>query len=266
MTLDYAAQIAAVRAQHPLVHNITNFVVMNMTANALLAVGASPVMAHAVEEMAEMTSLASALVINIGTLSAPWIVAMKAAAAIANQRGIPYVLDPVGAGATQFRTRTARELLELGGVTILRGNASEICALANEAVQTRGVDSTLASDRAREAAHALATQYQMTVVVSGQVDYIISPERRAEVRNGHALMTQVTGMGCTSTALMGAFAAVSPDAFTAAVATMTTMGIAGELAAQPAAGPGTFVPHLLDALAALTPATLTAHSRVVLKD
>jgi len=264
MMSDYAPLIAAVRSHHPLVHNITNYVVMNITANALLAVDASPVMAHAVEEMEEMVSLASALVLNLGTLSTPWIEAMKRAAHVASQREIPVVLDPVGAGATQLRTRTARELLELmqpGTPLTIRGNASEICALANESVKTRGVDSTLASDQAIAAARLLAEQYGAIAVISGAVDHIISPDRHVEVHNGTPVMAQVTGMGCVATALLGAFGAVTGDRFAAAVATMLAMGVAGELAVGRSEGPGTFVPHFIDALASLSPELITTHAR-----
>jgi hydroxyethylthiazole kinase len=261
MTADYALLVDRVRSQQPLVHNITNYVVMNFTANALLAVGASPVMAHALEEMEDMVSLASALVVNIGTLSRPWIEAMKLAVATARRRRIPIVLDPVGAGATPLRTRTARELLELGTPMLVRGNASEICALANEAVKTKGVDSTLGSDQAIEAAQLLADQHNATVVVSGKVDHIITGQSQVEVHNGSALMAQVTGTGCVASALLGALAAVA-DPGDAAVATMLAMGIAGELAATQAQGPGTFVPHFLDALAALDGEQLSAKARV----
>jgi hydroxyethylthiazole kinase len=245
-----------------LVHNITNYVVMNFTANALLAMGASPVMAHAVEEVEEMVGLADALVINIGTLSADWIKAMKLAIPRAGDRGIPYILDPVGAGATQLRTRTARELIDLAIPTVIRGNASEICALANEAVKTRGVDSTLTSDQALAAARLLAEQHGTTVVVSGAVDHIVDAHRQVAVYNGDRQMAQITGMGCTATALLGAFAAIAPDSFTAAVATMIAMGVAGEQAAPLAKGPGTFMAHFLDALAALSPETLAAQARL----
>ncbi|WP_439345928.1 hydroxyethylthiazole kinase [Vacuolonema iberomarrocanum] len=263
MMSDAISLISTVRSQHPLVHNITNYVVMNITANALLAVGASPVMAHALEEMEEMASLASALVINLGTLSMPWIEAMKTAKQVASQRGIPIILDPVGAGATQLRTRTARELVEDCSSLIIRGNASEICALANEAVKTRGVDSTLTSDHAVEAATLLAGQHTAIVVISGETDHVVSPERHVEVHNGDRIMAQVTGMGCVSTALLGAFAAVTSDRFDAAVATMVAMGVAGELAVGRSEGPGTFVPHFIDALARLSPDLLTAHARIV---
>lgn len=262
MPTEYSDLITAVRNRHPLVHNITNYVVMNMTANALLAIGAAPVMAHAIEEVEEMVGLANALVINIGTLSEPWITAMKRAVAVANDRGIPYILDPVGAGATQLRTRTAQSLLAIATPAVIRGNASEIAAIANATVKTRGVDSTLAAADVLESAQALAQQHNTTVVVSGAVDYIMQAQGHLEVQNGHPLMAQITGMGCTATALLGAFAAIASPV-SAAVATMTLMGVAGELAAEPAHGPGTFVPHFLDALAHLSPEQLDARARIV---
>lgn len=262
MGIDYTALIDQVRSRRPLVHNITNYVVMNFTANALLAVGASPVMAHALEEMAEMVSLASALVVNIGTLSSPWIEAMKTAVGVARQRQIPIILDPVGAGATQLRTRTARRLLEMGGPIIVRGNASEICALANESAKTKGVDSTLASDQAIEAARVLVDQHGATVVVSGKIDHIVDAQGHIEVHNGSPLMAQVTGTGCVASALLGALATTA-DYGPAAVATMLTMGIAGELAATQAPGPGTFLPHFLDALASLDGEQLSSQARLL---
>jgi hydroxyethylthiazole kinase len=263
MLPEYAQRLSDVRARHPLVHNITNFVVMNITANALLAIEASPVMAHAVEEMEEMVGLANALVVNIGTLSEPWITAMKQAVTTARDRNIPYILDPVGAGATRLRTRTAQELLEIASPTVIRGNASEIAAIANESAKTRGVDSTLAATDVLAAAKGLAQQHSTTVVVSGAVDHVLSPDEHGEVHNGTPMMSRITGMGCTATALIGAFAAVSP-AFPAAVTAMATMGIAGEIAVQKSQGPGTFVPHFLDALANLTTEKLATYGRITL--
>jgi hydroxyethylthiazole kinase len=243
-----ADDLRAVRERAPLVHNVTNFVVMQQTANALLAIGASPIMAHAEAELDELLAYAGALVLNIGTLDAPWINAMEAALAAARGRALPVVLDPVGAGASRLRTDTAMRLLGSGGVTILRGNASEILALAGAAGATKGVDSTLSSDTAREAAHGLAARYRCAVVVSGVVDYCIDRTREVRVNNGVAMMTRITGMGCTATALCGAFAAVQPDALRAAVDAMAVMGVAGELAFAAARGPGTMAASFLDAL------------------
>lgn len=245
--LDLCNDLQNVRNNAPLVHNITNFVVMNNTANALLSIGASPVMAHAVEEAAEMTSLASALVINIGTLSHEWIRAMGMAMSAAQKKGIPIVFDPVGAGATEFRTRTCLDLLDQTAPSVIRGNASEIMALAGDCVQTKGVDSSAAAADAENAALALAEKYACVVCVSGAVDLITDGKQTMKVRNGHPLMPKVTGLGCTATALIGAFCAINGDFFTATGHAMTIMGICGELAAAQAAGPGTLQVHLIDA-------------------
>jgi hydroxyethylthiazole kinase len=243
--------LKTVRTESPLVHNITNYVVMNFSANVLLAAGASPVMAHAVEEVAEMVEIAGALVLNIGTLERSWNESMRIAAKTARLRERPIVLDPVGAGATPFRTHTALNLLEESPPAILRGNASEILALGNKMGQTRGVDSRVESSAAVEAARDLARTFHTVVVVSGPVDYIVSAERMVRLHNGHPLMARVTGTGCACSALCGAFAAVEPDPFVAAVAAMATASLAGELAAEKASGPGSFGVAFLDELASL---------------
>jgi hydroxyethylthiazole kinase len=237
-----------IRRLSPIVHNITNYVVMNSTANALLALGASPVMAHAEEEVAEMAGIASALVINIGTLSREWIKAMHLAAERALERGIPIVLDPVGAGATALRTATARGLVAAFRPAIIRGNGSEIMAVCGDPARTKGVDSGEASHAALDAARSLHAAWGSTVCVSGAVDYIVGGPELRQIRNGHPMMTRVTGLGCTATALCGAFAAVNPDYPLAAAQAMAVMGIAGELAADGAEGPGTLQVRFLDAL------------------
>ncbi|NQT85973.1 hydroxyethylthiazole kinase [bacterium] len=244
--------LCLVRERAPLVHNITNYVVMNSTANALLAIGASPVMAHALEEVAEMAAIAQALVINIGTLSPPWVASMQTAVRVAGIRGIPWVLDPVGAGATTLRTETARMLLADGRPTIVRGNGSEIMALQGAAAATKGVDSVHSGDDALDAARALASEYQCVVSVSGAVDAVTDGQVVVRVANGHALMPRVTGLGCTASALTGAFAAVDASPIEAAAHAMAVMGIAGELAAEKADGPGTLQLHFLDALYGLS--------------
>ena len=248
-----------VREKAPLVHNITNFVVMNNTANALLSIGASPVMAHAVEEVEEMTMLASALVINIGTLSQEWISAMDMAMTAAHKKGTPIVFDPVGAGATEFRTRTCLDLLKQTAPTVIRGNASEVMTLAGDWVQTKGVDSATTTNEAESAALALADKYDCVVCVSGKVDLITDGNRTTRVHNGHPLMPKVTGLGCTATALVGAFCAVNNDALMATSHAMATMGICGELAATQATGPGTFQVQLIDAFYNLNPDHVKAH-------
>ncbi len=250
--------LAALRERQPLVHNITNYVVMNLTANALLALGASPIMAHADEELDELLGLASALVLNIGTLSAGWIASMRHAAEAAGKRGVPIVLDPVGAGASRLRTDTALALLGVAPPAVIRGNASEILALAGAAGKTRGVDSTQAAHAAAAAARQLAAAYGCAVAVSGAEDFITDGAEDLLLPGGHPLMPRVTGLGCTATAVVGAFAAVAPTPFRAAVSGMAMMKSAGEIAARQASGPGTFVPHFLDALHNLTPTEFAA--------
>ena len=256
--------LEAIRKQAPVVHNITNYVVMNSTANALLAVGASPVMAHAEEEVEEMVAIAQALVINIGTLSEQWISSMFKAVRGARKKGIPVILDPVGAGATVYRTRTARELIKIGKPTIIRGNSSEIMALADDCSKTKGVDSAADPDAAIITAQKLAQTNKCVVCISGATDYIIDNENIMKIKNGHPLMTKVTGLGCTASALCGAFAAVEALPFAATAKAMAVMGIAGEIAVEKSAGPGSLQMHFLDILYRLTEADIA--SRLKLED
>ena len=244
--------VEKIRRAVPLVHNITNYVVMNNTANALLALGASPVMAHAAEEVADMVKIASALVINIGTLSPAWVESMNIAAQSAADKGIPWVLDPVGAGATPYRTVTAKQLNADHRPSIIRGNASEIMALVDSGATAKGVDSQHAAEAALESAKILAHENKAVVVISGETDYITDGQRVITVKNGSPLMPRVTGMGCIATALVGAFAAINPDRFQAAAHAMAVMGIAGEIATEKAAGPGTLQLHFMDTLYGLT--------------
>ncbi|WP_234735063.1 hydroxyethylthiazole kinase [Tellurirhabdus bombi] len=237
-----------IRSQAPLVQSITNFVVMNNTANALLALGASPAMVHSAEEVEEFVTIASALVVNIGTLDTNFVAGMKRAMPKAKSLGKPIVFDPVGVGATTYRNQVSRELLELASPTIIRGNASEIMALAGLNAQTKGVDSTHGSSAALDSARQLSQATGSVVVVSGASDYIVSGEQVAVIDNGHPMLTKVTGMGCTATALIAAFSAVNSDPFAAAVHGMAVMGIAGELAAQRSSGPGSLQLHFLDVL------------------
>lgn len=253
---DIWRDVAAIREKAPLIHNITNYVVMNSTANALLALGASPVMAHAAEEVEEMVTQAAAvggaLVINIGTLSLPWIESMSLAMAAAKKNSLPIIFDPVGAGATSLRTETCRRLLNATPPTIIRGNASEILALHHSGMRTKGVDSSRTSAAAIEAAQNLAHTFGCMVCVSGGEDIITDGETVNTVANGHLMMTKVTGMGCTASALIGAFAAVNLRPLEAATHAMVVMGIAGELAAEKAAGPGTLQLYFYDSLYTLT--------------
>ena len=254
--------IQQIRAEAPLVHNITNYVVMNITANALLALGASPVMAHAVEEVEEMVDLARALVINLGTLSAPWVEAMVRAGKEAGRRKIPVVLDPVGSGATRFRTATAQKLMQEILPTVIRGNASEIRSLLHAGPGAKGVDSRLRPEEVLDDARALSRLAGCVISVSGPVDLIVEGNAVARVANGHALMSKVTGMGCTASALTGAFVAVNPSPFQAAAHAMAVMGIAGEIAAERSAGPGSFQSGFLDALYALQETDISQRLRL----
>lgn len=257
-----AALLERVRQEAPLVHNITNYVVMNTTANALLAAGASPAMVHAVEEVEEFVALARALVVNVGTLSPPWVEAMRLAAARARAGGIPWVLDPVGAGATAYRTAASAALLA-HRPTVIRGNASEVLVLAGAAgAAGKGVDSTAATDVALAPARSLATATGAIVAVTGAVDYVTDGARTIAIANGHPLMARVTGLGCTATALVGAFLAVERDALAASAAALAVLGVAGELAAARSEGPGTLQLHLLDALHRVDEVTLARHARL----
>ena len=262
MSIDPGATLAAIRERKPLVHNITNYVVMNETANAILALGALPVMAHAKEEVREMVGLAGALVLNIGTLSEDWIDAMLLAAAAANERGVPVVLDPVGAGATPYRTETAKRFLDVVDVTVLRGNAGEIATLVGVEAEVRGVESVGVGGDPAELAREAATRLGVIASVTGPVDHVSDGERSAAVANGHELLASITGTGCMSTAMTGCFLAGKEDGFEAAVEALVAFGVAGEDAAVDAKGPGSFHVALYDALAALDPATLSARAKV----
>ena len=254
------SDLAAIRERKPLVHQITNYVVMNETANATLAIGALPVMAHAPQEVEEMASAASALVLNIGTLSDEWIEAMIAAGLAANAAGVPVVLDPVGAGATEYRTDTCRRLLDVLELAVVRGNSAEIATLAGRPAEIRGVEAIGANggpDLAREAAKSLGC----VVAVTGPVDHVSDGETVNSVANGHELMATVTGTGCMSTAITGCFLGVQPHALTAATGALVAFGVAGEDAAESAKGPGSFHVALYDALYALDPETLDSRAR-----
>ncbi len=244
-----ARDLGTLREARPLVHNITNYVVMNTVANALLAAGASPVMAHAAEEVEEMVGLASALVLNIGTLSPPLVASMLKAGKAANRRGVPVVLDPVGAGATSLRTDTARELMDSLEITVLRANASEALALARAGSGTNGVDSVHGVEEAAGAARSLAASSGAAVVITGEQDLIIGSDGRGlHVLNGHWYMGLVTGTGCAASALAGAFLAVERDPVEASASALAFFGLAGEAAAAQASGPASFQVGLLDAL------------------
>ncbi|GAB7022592.1 hydroxyethylthiazole kinase [Salidesulfovibrio brasiliensis] len=248
----------ALRETTPLVTNITNYVVTNSTANALLSIGASPIMTHAVEEVEELMAFSGALVINLGTVARTYAEAMPVAWAAANRNNVPVVLDPVGAGATKLRTELPAGMLAEYKPAIIRGNASEIMTLAGEAGCAKGVDSTQGAEAAEDAAKALAKLHGCAVVVSGEVDLVTDGERVARIRGGSDMMPLVTGLGCTCSAICGAFAAVCDTPFEAGVAGMTVMAVCGKRAADAAKGPGTLQLNLYDELYTLTPERLAA--------
>lgn len=277
--------LAAVRAGVPLVHCITNYVTVNDCANALLATGASPVMADDSSEVADIVKISGALVVNIGTLNARTIRSMKAAAIEADKRKIPSVLDPVGAGASALRTKTARSLAKKGGFSVIRGNASEIKTLAGGVGNTRGVDAADAdsihsidgiADGAVESAKALARKTGSVVAVTGKTDVITDGTFAYAVRNGHPLMARMTGSGCVLSAVTGAFVAIADAANVSRAIAVTSavafIGLAGELAAAEAeramrngdasAGTATFRTAFIDRLAAISPEALEKGAKI----
>ncbi len=245
-----------VRQNSPLVHCITNYVAMNFNANALLAIGASPVMAHAKEEMRSMTSIASSLVLNIGTLDAQWVEGIFEAGDSMHELKRPIILDPVGSGATPYRTEVCKEIISRCQPTIIRGNGSEIMSLVDSEVLSKGVDSSVSSDVALEAAKILAKSSGAVVVISGATDYITDGERVETITNGSTMMTAVTAMGCTATVVVGAFAAVSDSPFEAALHAMALMSVAGERAAAKSAAPASLQLNFIDELYLIESKTL----------
>jgi len=257
------ATLGVLRERRPLVHQITNYVVMNETANATLALGALPVMAHAREEVEEMVALAGALVLNIGTLSPLWVEAMIAAGRAANAGDTPVVLDPVGAGATRYRTDTTKRILADVDVTVLRGNAGEVATLVGVAAEVRGVESMEAGDDPAKLAQLAARNLGVVASVTGVVDHVSDGERSLAVANGHELLASVTGTGCMSSAITGCYLAAKPgEPLEAAAEALAVFGVAAEDAAADAKGPGTFHVNLYDALAALDPAALDGRARI----
>ena len=243
-------KLAEIKLKAPLIHNITNFVVMNSSANILLAVGASPVMAHCRSEIEEMTSLAGALVLNIGTIQEDWLETMICAGKTANSIGIPVILDPVGAGATKLRTRSVKKIMAECSVTVLRGNCSEILSLGGSDVKTKGVDSSVdLSDKQVNAFKQMAVDNNCVIAVSGKEDCITDGSRFFRVKNGNPLMTRVTGTGCGLTAVTAAFCAVEDADFTkATAAAFGFYGLCGDLAVKTSDKPGTFFPVFIDRL------------------
>ena len=251
-----------VRQQKPLVHHLTNWVTIYDCAQVVKTLGASPVMAHAVEEAAEMTQIASALVLNIGTLTVEFVEAMKLAAKSANRKGIPVILDVCGAGATGLRDRKCLELLNDARIDVIKGNASEVARVSGESVKTRGVDATeVAGDLAR-LAQRLAAQRNATVVVTGPVDIATDGKQIYRIANGHEMMAHVVGTGCMATSMIGTFAAVERDLAAAAAGALAIFGIAAEVAAEKAPGPAAFKVRLFDSLYSLDRTTVERRQRI----
>ena len=263
MAVSTGDSLRRMRERRPLVHQVTNFVVMNETANATLAIGALPVMAHAPEEVAEMASVAGAVVLNIGTLTQEWVASMILAGRAANAATVPVVLDPVGAGATTLRTDSAKRILEQVSVSIVRGNAAEVASLIGRSAEIRGVESLGTGDEIGDLATAAAGALGCTVAVTGPVDAVSDGTTTLCVANGHPLLATVTGTGCIASALTGCFAAVNQRApLRAAVEALVALGVAGEDAATQSRGPGSFHVALYDALYSLSPDTIDARARV----
>ena len=257
-----ASILNEIRNNSPLVHNITNYVVMNNTANALLSVGASPVMAHSLEEVEDIISISSSLVINMGTLSELWVDSMIKAGKKANELKKPIVFDPVGIGASSYRTEIAKEIIEKTSPCVIRGNASEIMVLAQLSSVTKGVDSTAKTVEALDGAIQLSKELNNTVVVSGETDYIVTRNKVSSVNNGREIMSKVTGMGCTATSVIGASVAVEDDVHEAAVFSMALMGVAGEIAESKSNGPGSFQISFLDTLSSVSSKIISDNARI----
>jgi hydroxyethylthiazole kinase len=234
-----AQNLVAIREQKPLIHNITNYVVMNYTANALLAMGVSPVMAHA-----------------HGTLTDDWVTSMIKAGKKASELQTPIILDPVGSGATPLRTEAAKKIIDQTRVSVIRGNASEILSLRDAESKTKGVDSIHSVEEAAKTATVLAQELNTALAITGPVDLITDGSRVIRVSNGHPLMGYVTGTGCTATVTIGAFLAVDDDPLSAAATALAYFGLAGEIAGRNATAPGSFMIQMIDALYTITPQDL----------
>ena len=253
-----------IRRQKPLIHHITNFVVMNSTANVTLAIGASPIMAQAHEEMETISAFSNALNLNIGTLNPYWVDSMLIAGKAAGQRGIPIILDPVGSGATPLRTSAAKKILSELPVTVVRGNASEVMSLfANEEeIKIRGVDSLETVDAVRNGAKIRAKALKKVIAITGEGDFITDGTNDIEVHNGHPMFGMVTGTGCAATTAIACFCAVEKDQLAATACALGYYGLAGEEAAHVSNGPGSFQMALYDALYNMTEETMMAKLKI----
>jgi hydroxyethylthiazole kinase len=258
-----AEGLARVRAQKPLIHHITNLVVMNDTANVTLHIGALPVMAHAAEEVTEMVSQAGALLLNTGTLTPAAVESMLMAGRKANELQIPIVLDPVGAGATELRTQTNIHLLDELQIAIVRGNAGEIGVLSGAGGVVKGVESIEGVSDPVAVTQYMARERKTIIAISGKRDVVSDGERVLGVDNGHKWLTTLTGTGCMATTVIAAFAAVEDDYLVAAAGGLACFGLAAELAAEKANGPASFKVALFDQLYSLTPQQVAEGARIV---
>ncbi len=260
--LDAYSLLERIRQEKPVVHHLTNWVTIYDCANVVKVLGASPVMAHAKEEVAQMAKIASSLVLNIGTLTVDFIEAMKIAASSANEKGIPVILDVCGAGATTMRDEKSFELLDEVKIDIIKGNASEIARVAGEDVKTKGVDASFVDKDMIGLAKNLAQKRKCTVVITGKVDIVSDVAKTYLIKNGHEMMTHIVGTGCMATSVIGTFAAVSKDLALAATAGLVCFEIAAECAAKSASGPGAFKEKLFDCIYNLDKKTIDANQRI----
>ncbi|MDP3182919.1 MAG: hydroxyethylthiazole kinase [Desulfobaccales bacterium] len=260
--IDAYALLEKIRAQKPVIHHLTNWVTIYDCAHVVKVLGASPVMAHAQEEVAEMAQIAAALVLNIGTLTPEFVEAMKIAALSANNKGIPVVLDVCGAGATTLRDRKCFELLDEVRIDIIKGNASEVARISGKKVRTKGVDATPVDQNMMEVAKKLARESKCTVAVTGAEDIVTDGRKLYLVKNGHPMMANLVGTGCMATSVIGAFAAVEPDLALAAAAALVCFEVATECAVKGASGPGTLKERIFDCLYHLDRQTLDRMQQV----
>lgn len=238
--------LTTIRQQKPLILNLTNYVTMDLMANSLLTIGAAPIMSVCDEELEELIKISNAINLNIGTLDEKFIIRCQRALTLTKQYNKPVIFDPVGAGATTIRTKTARDILP--HANIVRGNASEIMALMDNAIKTHGVEAKNSTNQSIDAAHRLTQQHPLTVVVSGEIDFIVNHNKTSSLTFGSSLMSSITGMGCTLTAVIAAFHAVIADAFIAAELATTYFGLCGNLAAAKTDKPGSFRTMFIDEL------------------
>jgi hydroxyethylthiazole kinase len=260
--IDAYELLEKVRKQKPVIHHLTNWVTIYDCANIVKTLGASPVMAHAQEEVAQMAKIASAVVLNIGTLTVDFVEAMKIAALSANEKGIPVILDVCGAGATDLRNQKCFELLDEVKIDIIKGNASEVAKIAGENVVTKGVDATQVDKDLVELATNLARKYQNTVVITGADDIIADKDKHYIVKNGHPMMANIVGTGCMAASVIGTFAAVERDLAYASAAALVCFGLSGECVAEVSTGPASFKEKLFDCLFNLDKKTIDQRQKV----